>query len=294
MNPKAPPKKTSQKKNRSKPYLKTKTANIPTTEIPNIPTEMTNIPPTEIPEITQDDLDQVFDYPPPTPSTSPSTKTQNTENTISSTQDFDEILPNLVNRRVIALTRSSLNNNSKSLILGVDIYSKTPWAILTGFQGTNVYHMRITFFELKVLMNPTNFQKIQDMFLAKDPKSDHAGNLKISLYKAKHGGKSIRLQRGDDYNFFFAPVTWRKFGEARDLILMSIDQILQSVKYINQFTDQFVTEIIQALKTKKHYLSYTGAREPWCAGGVTSRLHKIHNTFPYFQARTGHQNDRVR
>lgn len=173
-------------------------------------------------------------------------------NAMSSESLFE--IPFLVNRHVIPLTLASITSNAKSLIMGVDLRTGKAAAMLAGFQGENQHKMRITMAELNTILEGENFKKIENLLWQKGILPFDLGEIHVSLYVAKHGGKSIRFQRrgeGEEANFFFAPVTWRKIGEMKDYIKMVQEMLSQSQINIHHFVEQFVAECVLALKSDK-------------------------------------------
>lgn len=174
------------------------------------------------------------------------------ENLVDPPSNMDEI-PYLVNRHVIALTLGSQTNNMKSLILGFDLLTSTPCAIFSDHQGVNFHRMRVSIDEMFLLMKQNIFDKIQNLFASKEPvPSFHLGGIEVSLYTSRQGVKSVKFQRmGHPFiNFFCAPTTWKKFGQARYLIKMSINLLTQSGPYIVQFSEQFVKESVAHLQSQ--------------------------------------------
>lgn len=179
---------------------------------------------------------------------------QDFENYVEPPQDLDA--PTfLVNRKVIPLTLASLTTNSKCLILGVDIMSKQ-LCVYFADHLSNDHKLRLSLDELFIIIKDEVFYKISQMFTDTITKFN-VGGLEVSLYKAKHGGKSIMFQRIADplSNYFMAPTTWRKFGEARDLIKMHVHTLTLGKPYITNFTQQFVAETAQEIAKKTDYQS---------------------------------------
>jgi len=163
------------------------------------------------------------------------------------------IMPYIVNRHVIALTLASLTSNMKSINLGFDLMSGKPCAIFADHQGLNAHKMRVSTDELFLLMKEDIHHKIENLFLSKEPTMPfQLGGIEVSLYIAKHGGKSVQLQRmgHPNINFFFALPTWKKFGQARYLIKMSLNLLNQSRPHILHFAEQFVAETVQHLQSQ--------------------------------------------